>query len=241
MTDGGGWNGRLIGVMSAARRICVIGNSSVGAVRVALAGRAPHPSYDFSFFAGGGDKYNKIGLSGDRLVGAEVDSGGDADLTRYDGFVVHGRFPAGFEGRLFERSLASARYSRNVRAAALEDWRGRYKSWGLGLVLHQRYGKPVIALSRNVSASERVGEAPERREGDEAMARLATPLRYSPLPDALFEADGRVRREFYSHYVNVHSRESRAATLDEWHYNREGGGLILDSLLESLEAAFAGV
>ncbi len=225
--------------MSAQRRICVIGNSSVGAVRVALSGRAPPESYDFSFFASGGDKYDKISLRGDRLVGAEVDSGGDPELASYDGFVVHGRFPAGFEARLFARSLASARYSARVRAAALNDWRSHYKSWGLGLLLHERYGRPVLALSRNIFASERAGEASERREGDEAMARLAAPLRFAPLPDALFEAEGRVRREFYSHYVNVHGRESRASNPDEWHYNREGGGLILDSLLENLEAAFA--
>jgi hypothetical protein len=223
--------------MAAARRICVIGNSSVGAVRAALADRGAAERYDLSFFASGGDKYDKIRLDGDRLAGAEIDSGGDSILAGYDAFALHGRFPAGFEALIFARGLAAARYSRAVRAAALRDWRDHYKSWGLGLALHARFGKPVLALSRNVFASERAGARLERAQGDEVMAGLIAPLRFVPLPDALFEEDGQVRRPFYSRYINVRGRESAAGGLDEWHYNREAGGLILDGLLRALDAA----
>ena len=225
--------------MAAARRICVIGNSSVGAVRMALGDRPAPSGYEFAFFASGGPKFETIGIADDLLVGAEVDSGGDRRLSTYDGFVLHGRLPAAFEALEFERGLGSERYSERVRALALADWREGYKSWALGLSLCARYGRPVLAMSRNVFASERAGSRAERATADATLARLLTPISYAPFPDALFDEDGSVKRPFYARYVNVHGREGSAASQDEWHYNREAGGLILDALLSRLDAAFA--
>jgi hypothetical protein len=224
--------------MSASRRICIIGNSSIGAVRLALNDRSSLDRYIFSFFGSGGPKFDAMEISGDHLVGAEVESGGDRDLSAYDGFVLHGRFPAAFEALDFERNLSPDRYSANVRALARKDWRNRYKSWGMGLALHARYGKPVLAVPRNVFASECAGARAERAEADEAMSRFVAPLRFVALPDALFDDSGRVLQSFYSKYVNVHGHESRASTNDEWHYNREAGALILDKLIAGLDAAF---
>lgn len=226
--------------MSASqRRICVIGNSSVGAVRLALADRSAPSGYDFSFFASGGPKFDSIGFAEDELIGAEVHNGGDRNLRTYDGFVLHGRFPTSYETLAFERGLAADRYSLGVRAQARRDWREAYKSWGMALSLHERYAKPVWALSRNVFSSESAGPPGERAEADALMTRLLAPLRFVPLPEALFEAEGQVRRVFYTSYVNVHGREGSASSQDEWHYNREAGGLILDNLLARLDAAFA--
>ncbi len=226
--------------MSASqRRICVIGNSSVGAVRMALADRRAPSGYDFSFFASGGPKFESIGFVDDELVGAEVHTGGDRDLKTYDGFVLHGRFPTSYEALDFERHLAADRYSQAVRARARQDWRESYKSWGMALRLHERYGKPVMALSRNVFSSERAGSRDVREAADAMMTQLLAPLRFVPLPGALFEDDGQVRRAFYTSYVNVHGRTGSASNADEWHYNREAGGLILDGLLARLDAAFA--
>jgi hypothetical protein len=224
--------------MSAPRRICVIGNSSVGAVRVALGDRPPE-GYVFSFFANGGPHFDRIGFSGDLVVGADAVSNGDPDLRTYDAFALHGRMPAAFEALRFARGLDSRRYSRQVQEAARRDWSANYRSWALGLELHARYGKPVLALSRNVFASECAGPEPERGEANKVMAGTLAPLRFVPLPEALFDAEGRVRREYFSRYVNVRGRESREATPDEWHYNRDAGALILAALLRSLDAAFA--
>jgi hypothetical protein len=224
--------------MSAPRRICVIGNSSVGAVRAALNGRPAPDRYALSFFAGGGAKYDNIGLSGDLLVGAEVDSGGDPNLAAYDAFVLHGRLPASPETMEFEAALVDGRYSRAVQALARLDWRQRYKSWVLGLVLAERFGKPVLAISRNVFASESVGDARERRAADATLARLLAPLRYVPLPDGLFEDDGRVKRAYFANPVSVSAREGRAGAPDEWHYNRDAGALILERLLQEMDEAF---
>jgi hypothetical protein len=206
---------------------------------MALADRQAPSPYDFSFFASGGPKFESVGFVDDELVGAEVNSGGDRNLRTYDGFVLHGRFPTSYETLDFERHLGADRYSQGVRALARQDWREGYKSWRMALSLHERYAKPVLAVSRNVFSSERAGAGRERAEADALMARLLTPLRFVPLPDALFEEDGQVRRRFYTSYVNVHGRQGSASSHDEWHYNREAGGLILDSLLERLDAAFA--
>ena len=54
---------------ASPRRICVIGNSSVGAVRMALADRQAPSPYDFSFFASGGPKFESVGFVEDDLVG----------------------------------------------------------------------------------------------------------------------------------------------------------------------------
>lgn len=221
------------------RRICVIGNSSIGAVRMALGDRGAPGVYDFAFFASGGPKFDSIGLDDDRLTGCEVDSGGDRDLRGYDAFVLQGRLPTSYEALVFERHLLPLRFSQSVRALALRDWCDSHKGWAMALTLHQRYGKPVLTISRNVFASERVGAKAEREAADAAFAELLAPLRFVPLPEALFEDDGQVRRRFYSGYVNVHGRQGPAASHDEWHYNREAGGLILGSLIAELDAAFA--
>jgi hypothetical protein len=224
--------------MSAARRICVIGNSSVGAVRVALSRRPPLERYDFSFFASAGAKYENVGLAGDLLVGAEADSGGDRDLSTYDAFVMHGRIPATWEAAEFEAFMRPDRYSRAVQALARLDWRDRHKSWGVGLRLAERYGKPTFAIGRNVFANECAGDLGARREGEAILTRTLAPLRFIPLPDALFEDDGRVRRAFFANPVNVRARPVPAHLTDLWHYNREAGGLILDELLRALEETF---
>lgn len=224
---------------SLPRRVCVIGNSSIGAVRMALGDRGAPGAYEFAFFASGGPKFDAIALDGDRLTGFEVDSGGERDLRCYDAFVLQGRLPTAYEALAFERHLAPLRYSQTVQTLALRDWRESHKGWTLALTLHERYGRPALTISRNVFASERAGERPEREAADAAFAQLLAPLRFVALPQALFEDDGQVARRFYSGYVNVHGRQGPAATPDEWHYNREAGGLILDSLIAQLDAAFA--
>lgn len=222
--------------MSAPRRICVIGNSSVGAVRAALNNRPAPERYAFSFFASAGVNFDKIDLSDDLLVGADVDSGGDRDLSGYDAFVLHGRLPPSAEAMAFEATLADHRYSVAVQALARRDWRERHKSWTLGLALSERYGKPVLAITRNVFAGESAGDVDSRRRADATLAHMLAPLRFVPLPDGLFEDDGRVRRAFYANPVSVAAREGRGSAPDDWHYNREAGGLILDRLLQALEA-----
>lgn len=206
---------------------------------MALGDRGAPDGYAFAFFASGGPKFDSIALDGDRLTGFEVDSGGDRDMRGYDAFVLQGRLPTAYEALAFARHLAPQRFSQSVRALAWRDWRESHKGWAMALTLHERYNRPVLALSRNVFASERVGAAAERREADAAFADLLAPLRFVALPDALFEDDGQVRRRFYTSYVNVHGRQGPATRNDEWHYNREAGGLILDSVIARLDAAFA--
>ena len=75
------------------RRICVIGNSSVGAVRIALGDRGAPGAYEFAFFASDGPKFDRVVLDGDCVAGFEVNSGGDRDLRGYDAFVLQGRLP----------------------------------------------------------------------------------------------------------------------------------------------------
>ena len=217
----------------------MIGNSSIGAVRIALGDRGAPRAYDFAFFASGGPKFDRVALDGDRVAGYEVDSGGDPDLRGYEAFVLQGRLPTAYEALAFERHLLPQRYSHDVRALALRDWRESHKGWTMALALNERYGRPVLAVSRNVFASERVGDAPERAAADAVFSRLLAPLRLVAFPAALFEPDGQVRRRFYAGYVNVHGREGKASKPDEWHYNREAGGLILDGVIAQLDAAFA--
>jgi hypothetical protein len=216
----------------------VIGNSSVGAVRIALGDRGEPAAYEFAFFASGGSKFDRVVLDGDCLAGFEVDSGGDRDLRGYDAFVLQGRLPTACGALAFERHLLPRRYSRDVCALALRDWRDSHKGWAMALTLHERYRKPVLAISRNIFASERVGAKAEREEADAAFAAMLAPLRFVAFPDSLFEHDGQVRQQFYTGYVNVHGRQGSTASNDEWHYNRAAGGLILDSLIARLDAAF---
>jgi hypothetical protein len=221
------------------RRICVIGNSSVGAVRMALGDRGEAGEYGFAFFASGGSNFERISIDGDFIAGFQVDSGGERDLKLYDAFVMHGQLPAPHNAYAFAQSLTPARYSLAVRSASLLDWRERHKGWAMALALHQRYGRPVLSIPRNVFASECVGAKAQRDEAHAGFSALIAPLRLVALPDALFDDDGRVFRKFFAGYVNVHGRQGPAARVDEWHYNREAGGLILDALTDALDAALA--
>ena len=221
-----------------ARRVCIIGNSSVGAVRLALADRATD-SYEFGFFASGGSNFDDLTIADDLIVGAQVENAQERALSKYDAFIIHGRFPPADRAPALELQFASERFSQSVRRLAREDWLKAQPPWTLGMILKQRYGKPVLIMTRNVFADECVGDEPQRREANAAFSRLIAPLDAVPLPDALFDAEGRVRREFFVNHVNVHGRVGSASEPDPWHYNREGGALILDQLLQRLDATFA--
>ena len=216
----------------------MIGNSSVGAVRMALGDRGAPGAYEFAFFASEGPKFDRVVLDGDFVAGFEVDSGGNRDLRGYDAFVLQGRLPTACAALAFERHLRPRHYSREVRELALRDWRDSHRGWVMALTLHERYRKPVLAISRNIFASERVGAKAEREVADTAFAAMLAPLLFVAFPDSLFEHDGQVRRQFYTGDVNVHDRQGSTASNDEWHYNRAAGGLILDSLIARLDAAF---
>ena len=71
------------------------------------------------------------------------------------------------------------------------------------------------------------------------MARSADAAAFRAFTDALFEEDGQVLAALLHELHQCARPPGPASSHDEWHYNREAGGLILDSLIERLDAAFA--
>src|SRR5947209_479874 len=133
---------------------------------MALGDRGQSAAYDFAFFASGGSHFERIHIEGDVIAGFQVDSGGERDLRGYDAFVMHGQLPAPHNAYAFASSLTPSRYSLEVLSLTLRDWRERHKGWNLALALHERYGKPVLSIPRNVFASERLGAKAQRDEAD---------------------------------------------------------------------------
>jgi hypothetical protein len=220
------------------RRVCIIGNSSVGAVYRAYAeGLVACPHHHLAFFARGGQSFDAIGLQGAMLTGFQVTSGDSADLRDYAEVVITADMQTPLQARDLLRDMEAAGYTARVRAAALRDRVSASRAMGLAACIARAFSGPIRVMSSTIHAGQRIGGIAELDAAAALVAAAALPFTYVPPPSALFGADGTVRPDYHSNSLNIAGLEPDRTLQPkhhERHYNLAGGALVLEHLLARL-------
>lgn len=214
-------------------RVCVIGNSMVGALARACI-EEPVAGYDFQFFARATKTYEALRFEGTILHDVAFSTTPDTDMAHYDTFVIYGDVPPPHTTARQWRSLSTGSYSRQVRQAAFHDWLHAFKSMRLAWELHDRLGKPIFCLSMNRSYQDKSGTPDEMDEGVRLLAEAMAPFGYIPHPDGLLGPDGHPDPAYHVGSLDVRGEEPDRTIKPLHHYvhfNRRGGALIRDQIV----------
>lgn len=220
------------------RRVCVIGNSYVGAMyRAYTAQLVAMAGFEFSFFASAGAGYYQVGFADGDIVNTPITSGGSPRLADYDRFVLYGDAPTPRSALEIHRNLASPVYSAQLRRTALSEWLARSASLKLSLALRRLVDRPILVLSNNVRIEADRGDLADYIEGSDLLSRWLHPALYVAPPLGLYSDEGRARPELYSGSLNVAGVEpdrNEQPDHHHTHYNQTGGALVLADLVERL-------
>jgi hypothetical protein len=218
-------------------RICLIGNSYLGAVRRAYESLPNRDKYTISFFAGAGSAFDKLGITENTIVNASHHSGGSDDVREYDCFVIYGDAPTPRNCIQFTNSIPSTRYSTSVRLSALDGWMSQFKTIKLVYLLREMTDKPIFLLSRNVNQSEDIGTPAENKDGIAVMESIIRPCKFIQFPETLFLSNRRPNPKYYQGSLNVSGEEPdrlKQPRHHHYHLNADGGALILSAIMTSL-------
>ena len=219
------------------RRVCVIGNSFVGALRRAYADRQLTEGFEFSFFANGGDSFRRLTFEGPRLTGYFKHFGASPDMRDYDYFLVYADAPMPMDRLDVERGLSTGRFSAQVRAAALRGWRDQFHSFAIVSSLHAISDKPILLHSGNVHIDENVGSLADNQAAAAFMEAMIAPAIYVSFPSEIFLPDGSPDLKFYTGSLDILGQEPDREKLPAHHtvhLNLAGGTLVLKNILAKL-------
>ena len=221
-------------------RVCVIGNSYVGALYRAFEDPALTAGFDFRFFASPMEQFVDVRFENGEIVGTRVDNGGPRALSDHDIFVIYAQAPgprALIEG---ERELNDGRYSRQVREAALARWLRAFPGPRLMTALSQIVAKPIYMLSGNPRVeAEGGGSWALQARGEQLMNALIAPCCYIPFPRELFDEHLRLRTRFYRAPLNIRGQTANLKATPNFylnHLNQEGGAAVLGAIVARLRA-----
>lgn len=227
------------------RRLCVLGNSHVAALKHGWARLQPgHPDLTLDFFAAPRDRMSGLHLRGGSLVPAEESlakdlaytSGGmsEVDIDRYDGFLV---YALGFRLPMLARQLS--------RAVVIDVCGDRFDGSLCGRVaslIRQRSGRPVyvgcIPLRGEPQDAKAVAASitPSRAAECVAEALEARTLHFLQQPDASIGPAWNTLAE-YSKGAMALMADRPHADGDTLHMNGLYGEKVLQSLLAKLSIA----
>jgi hypothetical protein len=217
-------------------RICVVGNSFVGAVLKGFEeSRGLIEPNNIGLFAAAGHVFNEMEVREGRVCGAQMSRAPSDLIAYYDVIFVYAIFPSPHQVALTERSLLKSRYSGAVVHDAIEDmlvysdaWRMRSKIIGAGAA-------HVIVLSRNIGNMGKKLDRASYERGMELINSIIGPRIYLPFPDRLLNEDASPKGEYYKAGLNVHGMNTNLGSgrnIDVMHLNSQGGRVVLESMIE---------
>jgi hypothetical protein len=236
-------------------KLCVLGNSHVGALKIAWSkSMASHPHLDLSFFAAPGTGFSKVQLEGERLVPTterlkelfEYTSGGfdSIDIKSYDAFLVYGL------GLSIPRRRADdRRYSNAVVSASYLDVLMKSLNLQMCYLLRSVTQAPIYVGHNPIPSIGEVSENPVESvrvatlsymEAFELISRilLGQGMRLIAQPNETFLKDWMTNPHYCigSLKLDVGKRDSSDFhDLDDViHMNEEFGQVWLDSFLKML-------
>jgi len=221
-----------------AWRVCLIGNSFLGAVRRAYESLPNRDKYIFSFFANAGSDFDKLSIIDHKIVNAPHHSGGSNDVRDHDCFVIYGDAPTPLNCAMFDRGISRESYSSSVRSTAVASWLGQFNAIKLVHALRDVTEKPMFLLSHNVNQVGNIGTRAQNEDGVALLAPLISPCQLIQFPAELFLENGRPKQQYYKGSLNIAGQEAdrNDNTLrDRYHLNVDGGALILSAIMVSLD------
>jgi hypothetical protein len=218
-------------------RVCIIGNSLVGAVLRAYQDRFPVDGYAFSFFAHPGHEYETVGFDGTMIVNVPFSNGGSFDMADYDEFVVYGDLPTPSQAVQYWRSLSADLYSVQVRQSVFRDWVFLSKSARIMQELCRLAKRPVFGISKNNLLYDLVEAKSSCDEGELLIKNSISPNIYIPHPTFFIGVDNKLNPKYYCGSLNVLGVEPDRTVQPQhhhFHFNQLGGAIMLDRILEWL-------
>lgn len=219
-------------------RICVLGNSFVGALQRAYTTSTPEQGLSsYGFFASAWPEYLDLDVADGVIVKAAVSNRCSARVADYDACVVYGDLPGPDEAAAMWDSLPSRRYSEQVRAAALRCWAEGRHALRLARRLTDAGATRIALVSRNPDLTQSAGARETRSRGASLIEAAIAPFVYVPHPDELFDANGFPKAEFYKDSLNVAGEQPDRALQPAHHHthlNAPGGKLLLTAVQRRL-------
>lgn len=225
------------------KRICVIGNSYVGAVFLAYeSSKSSLQGLEIDFYTAAGTDFPLMDIVGNSIVNVKFSNSNSMDgLGDYDCYFVYGDLlsPQGIVE--LERRLKSLAYSRQVINCTLADAICSAFSYRLCLKLKKITKSPVHLISHNVLQQSKLHLS--GAEYFDALKVLENTLGgdvYHAFPVELFD-DNYVPKDIY-HKDSVMINGKPGAQHqghDRYHMNAQGGALVLNSILRKLGVAGA--
>jgi hypothetical protein len=220
-------------------KVCVIGNSHIGAIKRAYESDdiVSNP-YEFFFFARPGKNFAELTIQNGVINGAiYFDKTASFSVDDYSVAIVYGAFPLPEQVLDFFKSLSSDNYSTAVRKASLLNWMMYYHGCKLASALAARPQLKVFVLSRNYATDMRVAAQAELSEGRALIQEMIQPASYIPAAKDLFSETGIPRTDFYNGSLNVLGEEpdrSEQPLHHVDHLNLSGGKVVLAAIIDSL-------
>ena len=221
-------------------KVCIIGNSYIGAVRKAYqSGEVKTDPYDIAFFASPGERFKNVDIVDGEISNIYLGDNESKSVKDYGTVVVYGDMPLPSHVLFAFRRVPAEKYSRAVRKSCLLAWLLGFNSYRLVSALVARQMPKVILLSRNYPVREETGTHDERVDGVNLIQEMLESASYLPAPRILFGDDGKPRQEFYNGSLNVAGDEPDRTKqpfhhLD--HLNLAGGQVMLAAIVDYLRA-----
>jgi hypothetical protein len=225
-------------------RICILGSSYIGALYKAYqqGGSARH-KYEVDFYGRQAGSFREMRISDGHVRGARFSSREDfIAIDNYDAFVIYADLPAPQDLEKVLRECRRASASGQLMKALVGDIVRATASFRLARSLGGANGKPVLILSRNVVSPPKIALDEMTYDRLVAMLRRAVaPCIYLPFPRELFTGRFRPDAKFYQGSLDIAGDIAGTdARRDRNHMNELGGRLMLDTILDGVDAALQG-
>lgn len=220
------------------RRIAIIGNSFVGAVRRAWVDSISAETNDLQIDFGAAGGVNFVGI--DVLDGlfSNLRPLADAPLApvaEYEIIFIYGLFPYPAEVASVQTSLQASGYSKAVVNAAITDYLAASDGWQVRLRVAAATSAPVIMLSGN-ARSDHIALTPTSIEAAISAITEFVGCYYLAPPTALVGSAGQPDVTLYKGSVDIRGRNAEAADAqakhDVHHLNPVGGSVVLRAILD---------
>jgi len=224
--------------LAKLKRVCIVGNSYIGAVKKAYSTKpSGDDDFDLFFFASAGTFFQNINILDGVLVNIYQGDDSSRRIVDYDITVVYGDFPTPRQVFLFANEARENIYSDQLRRARLENWFMKFCSYRLCLSLVELNGPRVFMLSRNYNISETILPQIEYDEGSTIIREHLASVTYVQAPHSLFSSSGQIQEIYYSKSLNVFGEEPDRNEQPKHHHNHlneAGGRLVLTAILDSI-------
>jgi hypothetical protein len=217
------------------KRVCLIGNSYLGALRKALdSGLVNSEGYRFDFVASPGKEFRKLDIRDGKFLNAYISTLSDEfriDSSVY--YVVYSSLPS---PQLLSEPLGESRYSRQVREAAASDRIRMSAAFKFYEKLKRATSSPIIVLPGNPHLNSRKISVDTYIWASDCLRRELGES-YHPLPNELYGEGFVPQPKYHEGSIDIASSavdaRRRPSHMND-HMNEKGAALVFNSLVDRI-------